>query len=101
MNGRRKIIGLLLLSMAWAQISFAVDVTVDSRCNIYGAGHLPPNDAPTVGSQGGGLPPVAVPLAQLGNASPLTFQAGGFISFCLTGCGTNGPEGTGVFFSAP
>ena len=89
-----------IMTAGLAQAAFAVDVSVDARCNIYGAGHLPPNDAPTVGTHGGGLPPVLILLAALSNAPALRFLASGSVSYCPS-CGVNGPDGAGFISAAP
>lgn len=76
-------------------------LSVDARCNIYGAGHLSsPDNAPTVGTHSGGLPPVMVTLSALTNAASLVFHATGSVSYCPT-CGDNGPDGAGFLFDAP
>jgi hypothetical protein len=80
--------------------TFAITTNVNATCNIYGAGHTPPNDAPDVGPNGGGIAPALVSLAALGNPLFLTIQATGSVSYCF-GCGYNGPDGTNFISDAP
>ncbi|MEJ0090753.1 MAG: hypothetical protein WDM80_13545 [Limisphaerales bacterium] len=76
-------------------------LSVDARCNIYGAGHpSAPDNAPTVGTHSGGLPPVMVTLGALTNAASLVFHATGNVSYCPV-CGNNGPDGADFLFNAP
>jgi hypothetical protein len=89
------------LTIAWANITSAVDVTVDSMCNIYGAGHpSPPNNAPTVGPHGGGVPPVLIIMSALNNAPWLQFYATGTVAYCPS-CGNYGPDGNNLIYDAP
>jgi hypothetical protein len=74
--------------------AWALNVIVDARCNIYGAGHSPPDDAPSVGSNGGGIAPVEISLTDLGNPPEVIIRAEGAISMCSS-CGSNGPDGDG------
>jgi hypothetical protein len=91
---------MIVLTVACARVASAIDVSVDAQCNIYGAGHTPPNDAPTVGSNGGGVAPVMVSLTALGNPTTLQFTATGSVSYC-PGCGANGPDGADFLTAAP
>jgi len=91
--------GLLMAFTTCAQTS-PITTNVSAMCNIYGAGHSPPNDTPTEGSGGGGIAPAAVSMQALSNAPYLEFLATGAVSFC-NGCGSNGPDGTNFFTSAP
>jgi hypothetical protein len=91
---------MIVLTAACAHAASAIDVSVDAHCNIYGAGHTPPNDAPTVGPHGGGLAPVLISLAALGNPNTLQFQATGSVSYC-PGCENNGPDGANFIAAAP
>jgi hypothetical protein len=90
----------IILAAVCAHAASAIDVSVDARCNIYGAGHPPPNDAPTVGPHGGGVAPVLIPLAALGSAPALQLRATGLISFCPS-CGLYGPDGANFLSAAP
>ena len=90
------ILGLL----ACARVEAGVGVTVNAECNVFGAGHNSPNNAPDVGPNGGGIPPVMISLAALGDAPALQFQASGTISFCPS-CGSFGPDGNGTLYAAP
>jgi hypothetical protein len=91
---------VIVLTIACAHAAPTIDVSVDAHCNIYGAGHPPPNDAPTVGSHGGGVAPILIPLASLGKASTLQFDATGSVSYCPS-CGANGPDGADFISAAP
>lgn len=91
---------VLILALACRDLPAAVTVSVDAACNIYGAGHTPPNDTPDVGPHGGGVAPVMVSLAALSNAPALQFQASGSVSFC-SGCALNGPDGNGGTWAGP
>jgi hypothetical protein len=84
----------LLLAMACTNVRAAIAVSVNGMCNIYGAGHTPPNDTPDLGPNGGGIAPVMISLAALSNAPALQFQASGTVSFCPN-CGSYGPNGDG------
>ena len=90
----------LILAMACSEIRAAVTVSVNGMCNVYGAGHAPPNNAPDVGPHGGGIAPVMISLAALSNAPALQFQASGTVSFC-SGCGFYGPNGDGAVWAGP
>ena len=91
---------MIVLTIACAHAAPIIDVSVDAHCNIYGAGHPPPNDAPTVGSNGGGIAPILIPLTSLGNAPTLQFKATGSVSYCPN-CGANGPDGGDFITAAP
>lgn len=78
----------------------AIEVIMDGRCNIYGAGHSPPHDAPSVGVHDGGLPPVFVTLDLLGSPSRIILSASGGVAFCPS-CGVGGPEGIDLNSSGP
>lgn len=83
-----------VLAATCAARAWALEVTVDAQCNIYGAGHPPPNDAPSVGSHGGGIAPVEISLTDLGRPPSLMLRATGAITMCSS-CGSNGPDGDG------
>ena len=86
---------------AWLQHVAAVNVLMNGLCNIYGAGHpTAPGNAPTVGSHGGGLPPVLVLLNQFSNAPVLTMMSSGSVAFCPS-CGNFGPDGANFSLSGP
>ena len=91
---------MIVLTIACARAAFAIDVSVDAHCNIFGAGHPPPNDAPSVGSNGGGVAPVLISLTALGNPTTLQFKATGSVSYCPS-CGANGPDGGDFLTAAP
>lgn len=91
---------VITLAVACSSCGWALDVTVNGSCNIYGAGHAPPNDAPSVGSNGGGIAPAEIPLADLGNPPALILYATGAISFCSS-CGNNGADGIAVIRANP
>lgn len=91
---------LIALAVAYGSCGRAADVTVNASCNIYGAGHAPPNDAPSAGSNGGGIAPAEVALADLGNPPALILYATGTISFCPA-CGNNGADGTAAIGNNP
>jgi len=99
---RRLSVTLLIIALAtfYACRGWALGVTVDATCNIYGAGHAPPNDAPSVGSNGGGIAPAQISLGDLGNPPALSLYATGTISYCPS-CGNNGPDGDGLIGAEP
>jgi hypothetical protein len=90
----------LLTLLTCAHVEAGVGVTVSAECNVFGAGHSSPNNTPDVGSNGGGIPPVMIPLTALSNSPALQFQASGTISFCPA-CGSYGPDGNGSLYAAP
>jgi hypothetical protein len=88
----------IIIALALNRTVLAYDLSVNGNCNIYGAGHPAPNNAPTLGTHGGGIPPASVSLSLLGNPSTLNIKASGTVSFC-TSCGNNGPNGTSSFIT--
>ena len=90
----------LLTILACARVEAGVGVAVSAECNVFGAGHNSPNNTPDVGPNGGGIPPVMIPLTALSNSPALQFQAAGTISFCPY-CGSFGPDGNGLLYAAP
>jgi hypothetical protein len=100
MKTSSKIALVIIAAVAWIHAGLAVDVIMDSRCNIYGAGHSFPNNAPTVGTHGGGVPPVMISLNDLGNPPALEFQATGTVSYCPA-CGSAGSDGASFISAGP
>jgi hypothetical protein len=91
---------IFIVAITCANTGATVGISVNAKCNIFGAGHSPPNDTPDVGPNGGGIAPEMISLATLSNAPALQFQPSGSVSFC-SGCGLYGPEGDGIPYAAP
>src|SRR5262245_34227525 len=85
-------LAMLITFTSLAFVTHAATLVVDGRCNIFGAGHNPPNDAPQPGGSGGGVPPVlySFPAA---SGQVLTFSNVTGLVDLNAGTGSGSPDG--------
>lgn len=88
----KSIIPLLVL-LTTQQAASAAELTVDTRSNIYGSGHVSPFDTPEPSGGGGGVPPPSYAFTAPAGAVLRFSEVTGFIDVNFGG--PAGPDGHG------